>query len=103
MRFGGGVDLADAFDQPGFVHGPHLVQYDLAGFPLESNRHTGGVGAALCGHGGDDDGIDMVVHFVRGNDEAGAGLADFTAFGWIEAHEKDVEPGGYHVQFFRSH
>jgi len=103
MRFGGCVDLADAFDQPGFVHGSHLFQHDLAGLPLESNRHTGGVWAALCGHGGDDDGIDMVVHFVRGNDEAGAGLADFTAFGWIETHEKDVEPGGYHVQFFRSH
>jgi hypothetical protein len=34
MRPGGGVDLADAFDQPGFVHGPHLVQHDQAGFPL---------------------------------------------------------------------
>ena len=103
MRFGGGVDLADAFDQPGLVHGPDLIQHNLAGFPLESNRRTGGVGAALCGHGGNDDGIDMVVHFVRGNDEARAGFADFTAFGWIETHEKDVESGGYHVQFFRSH
>ena len=103
MRFGSRVDLADALDQAGLVHRPDLIQHDLTRFPLESNRHAGGVGTALGGHGGHDDGVDMVVHFVRGNDEAGAGLADFTALGGVETHEKDVEPGGYHVQFFRSH
>jgi hypothetical protein len=45
----------------------------------------------------------MVVHFVLGNDKAGAGLGDFSALGGVETHEKDVESGGYHVQFFRSH
>jgi hypothetical protein len=45
----------------------------------------------------------MMVHFVGGNDEARAGLADFTAFGGVEPNEKHVESGGYHVQSFRSH
>ena len=74
MGSGGCINLAHAFDQTGFVHRPDLIQYDLARFSLESNRDTGGVGAALGGHGGDDDGIDMLVHFVRGNDEAWAVL-----------------------------
>lgn len=103
MRSGSCVDLADALDQPGFVHRPDLIQHDLTRFPLESNRHVGRVGTALGGHGGHDDGVDMVVHFVRGNDKAGAGLADFTTRGGVETHEKDVESGGYHVQSFRSH
>ncbi len=47
MRPGGCVDLADAFDQPGFLHRPDLIQHDLTRFPLESNRHAGGVGTAL--------------------------------------------------------
>ena len=103
MGSGGHVDLADALDQAGLVHRPDLIQHDLARFPLESNLHAGGVGTALGGHRYHDDGVDMVVHFVRGNDEAGAGLADFTTLGGIETHEKDVEPRDYHVQFFRSH
>jgi hypothetical protein len=45
----------------------------------------------------------MMVHFVWRNDEARAGLPDFTAFGGVEPNEKDVESGSYHVQSFRSH
>lgn len=103
MRFGGRIDLADAFDQARLVHRSDLIQHDLTRFTFESNRHTGGVGTALGGHGGHDDGVDMVIDFVRRNDEAVAGLADFTALGVVEAHEIDLESGDYQVQFFRSH
>jgi len=103
MCFGGLVDFSDSLYQPGFVHCPDLIQNDLTRFSLESSRHTGGIGPAFSGHRCHDDSIDMMVHLVRGNDEAMAGLADFTTFGGIETHEKDVEPGNYHIQSFRSH
>ena len=103
MRSGGRVDLAGALDQAGLVHRSDLIQHNLTRFSLESNWHAGGVGMALGRHRGYDDGVDVVIHFIRGNDEAGAGLADFSTLGGVEAYEKDVEPGDYHVQFFRSH
>ena len=39
-------------------------------------------------------------HFVRGNDEAGVGLAGFTALGGVETHENNVKSRGHHVQSF---
>ena len=89
MRSGCRVDLAHALDQPGFVHCPDLIQQDLTRFSLESNRQAGGVGTALGRHRGYDDGVDMAIHFVRRNDEAGAGLADFTTLGGVrDARER---------------
>ena len=101
--FGGFVDLAEAFDQPVFVHCPNLIQRNLSRLALESHRNASGVGAAFCGHGGDDDGLDVMVHFVWRDDKAGTGFTDFTTVGGVEADEKDVEAGDYHVQSFRSH
>lgn len=37
------------------------AQGDLTRFPLEPNWQAGGVGTALGGHGGHDDGVEMVV------------------------------------------
>ena len=83
MRSGGFIKLPQPFDQPALVYGPDLIQDDLTRFSFESNRYARGVGTALGGHGGHDNRIDVLVHFVRGDDEAGAGLANFTAFGGI--------------------
>lgn len=112
------VDLSHALHEPAVIHGPDLIQHDLTRFAFESHRDAGGVGKALgqgcvsahpgwagesrC-HGGDDHGIDVLVHFVRGDDEARAGFADLTALGKIEAEEVDVEAGHYHVHSLRSH
>lgn len=97
------IDLSHAFDQPTFVHRPDLIQHDLTRLAFESHRHAGGVGTTFCRHGGDDHGIDVLVHFIRRDDEAGAGLTDFAALGGIEADEVDVEAGHYHVHSFRFH
>lgn len=97
------VDFAQAFDQAALVHGPDLIQDDLAGLPFETKRHACGVRAAFRSHRGDNHGIDVMVHLVRGDDEAGPGLPNFTTLGRVEPDEKDVEPGRYHVQSFRSH
>ena len=40
MCASGFVDLTKAFDQPTLVHLPHLIQHNLAGFALETNRDT---------------------------------------------------------------
>ena len=97
------VDLLHTLYEPTFVHRPDLIQHDLTRLAFESHRHAGGVGAPLCRHGGDDNGINVLIHFVRRDDKAGAGFADFTALGGIEADEVDVEAGHYHVHSFRSH
>lgn len=97
------TDFAHAFDQPALIDGPELIQNNLARLALESNRHTGGIRAPLRSHGGYNDGIDMLIHFVRRDHETGASLADFTALGGIKPHEEHIESGGYHVHSFRSH
>lgn len=99
----GGIDCSRPFHQPLFVHGPDLIQHDLSRLSFEPHGNAGWIKPTLCCHGGDDDGVDVLVHFVRRDDEAGAGLADFTAFGGVEADEVDVEAGHYHVHSLRSH
>ena len=91
------IDLSHTLDQPAFVHSPDLIQHNLTRLAFKPHRYAGGVGAAFRCHGGDDHRIDVLVHFVRGDDEARADFADFTALGGIEADEKDVEAGYYHV------
>ena len=83
MGAGGFVNLSQSFDQPALVDGPDLIQDNLARLALEPNRHTCGIRTPLGGHGGYDNRIDVEVHFVWGDDQAGASLADFTAFGWV--------------------
>jgi hypothetical protein len=96
------VDLSHAFHQPAFVYGPDLIQHDLSRLSLESHRDAGRIKPTFRRYGGDDDGVDVLVHFVRIDDQAGAGLTDFTAFGGVEANEKEVEAGHYHVHSLRS-
>ena len=96
-------DRSYTLDQSAFVHCPDLIQHNLPGLTFESKRDTSRVGAAFRRHGSDDDRVDMLVHFIRGNDETGAGLADLTPLCRIEADEKDIEAGHYHVHSLRSH
>ena len=103
MALCGVIDFPHPLHQPLFVHRADLIQHDLPGFAFESDRDPGGVGPAFRRHWGDDDGINVTVHFVRRDDEAGAGFSDFTALGGIEADEVDVESGHYHVHSRRSH
>ena len=99
MRSGGFIKLPQPLDQPALVYGPDLIQNDLTRLSFESNRYASGIRTPLFGHacvlahagwagemavhGGHDNRIDVLVHFVRGDNEAGAGLADFTAFGGV--------------------
>lgn len=103
VALGGGIDFPHPLDQPLFVYGADLIQHDLAGFAFESDRDAGGIGTEFRRHGGDDDGVNVMVHFVRRDDEAGAGFSDFTALGGIETDEADVEAGRYDVHSLRSH
>ncbi len=96
-------DRSYALDQTTFVHSPNLIQDDLPGLPFESKRDTSRVGSAFRGHGSDDDRVDVLIHFIRRNDETGTGLPDFTALCGIQADEKDIEAGHYHVHSLRSH
>src|SRR3712207_3085793 len=73
------VDQAEPPGEAGLVHGAELVENDLPPLPLKSARNPRRVRGALRGHRGDDDGPDEAVHLVRRDDEAGAGLLDFTA------------------------
>jgi len=82
---GGVVDFAHSFNQAHFVDGADLVQDDLSGLSLESDRNPRRILSPLRGHGRDDDGADVTVHLVGRDDQAGTGFADFAAFGGIEA------------------
>ena len=97
------VDPAQFLDEPAFVHCSDLIQHDLPRLALEAYRYARRIRAAFRRHGGDDDGIDVLVHLVRGNEEAGAGFADFPTFGGIEAYKEDIETGNYHRHSLRSH
>lgn len=103
VHAGGLINLALPFDESALVYSPDLIENDLTGFAFESNRYAGGVGPTFRRHGGDDDRVDMTVHFVGRDDEARAGFADLPAFGWIQSYKKYIETGGYHFQSFRSH
>lgn len=102
MALCGGINYPHPFHQPLFVHCADPVEHDLAGFALESYRHAGGIRPTFRRHGGDDDGVDVLVHFVRRDNQAGAGFTDFTDLGGVEADEIDVEAGHYHVHSLRS-
>lgn len=97
------VDLAQAFDETAIVHGSDLIQHDLSRLSFEAHRHTGRIAPSLRRHGGDDYRVDMMIHFVRRDDETRARFSDFAALGGIETDEEHVEAGRYHVQSFRSH
>jgi len=47
--------------------------------------------------------LDVAVHLVRRDDEAGTGLADFVATGGVESDEVDLKARGYHCHSVRSH
>jgi hypothetical protein len=103
MRPSGFVDFAKAFDQSALIHGPDLIQDDLARLSFEPNLCTSRIGPPFRCHGSHNHCVDVMIHLVRGDDEAGTGFSNLTALGRIEPHEKHVEPGSYHVQSFRSH
>ena len=102
MALCGVIDSPHPFHQALFVHCTDLIQHDLPGFAFESDRDSGGVGAVFRRHGGNYDGVNVMVHFVRRDDEARAGFADFTTLSRVEADEVDVEAGRYHVHSCRS-
>jgi len=89
-------DRSYTLDQSAFVHCPDLIQHNLPGLTFESKRDTSRVGAAFRRHGSNDDRVDVLIHFIRGNDETGAGLTDLTSLCRIETDEKDIEAGPPH-------
>lgn len=80
----GCVYLSQSFDEPRLVHGADLVEYDLPFFALKTAIHARRIGSSLCGHGGNNDGGNMLVHFIWRDDKAGSGFFDFSADGWVE-------------------
>ena len=103
MRASGFVDFSKTFDQPIFVNSPDLIQDYLTGFSLKSDRYPGGVGASFRRHGSDDNRVDMMIHFVRRDDQTRTGFSDLMALRRIKADEEYIEARSYHVQSFRSH
>ena len=102
-QYAANVELAQALDEPSFVHNADLVQHDLAFLALKREWDAGRVVAALSGHGRNDHGTNVVVHFIGRDDDARAGFADFVALDGVEADEVDVETRDYQRHSFRSH
>ena len=98
-----GSNRAQAFDQADLVDRAELIKDNLSRLSLETNGYAGGIGTALGGHGGHDDGVDVPIHFIGGNDQTGAGLSDFSAFSGIEANEIDLEAADYQRHSSQSH
>ena len=86
-----GSNRAEAFDQADLVDRAELIKDNLSRLSLETNGYAGGIGTALGGHGSHDDRVDMPIHFIGRDDQAGASFSDFAAFRWIEANEIDLE------------
>ena len=97
------VDRAQAFDQAGLVHRPDLIEDNLSGLSLKANRNAGGIETPLCRHGRDNHCIDVSIHFIGRDNQAGACLPDFSALGGIESNEVNLEAAGYQRHSSRSH
>ncbi len=97
------VNGTQPFDQADLVDGADLIENNLSGLPAKVNRQAGGIGPAFRRHWGDNHGVDVPIHFVRGNDETGASLSDFSAFGGIETNKMHLEAADYHCHASRSH
>jgi hypothetical protein len=69
--------------EPLSVYSTELVESDLPSFSFKTYRDPCWIGARNRGQWGDDDSPQMVVHFVRGNDQARACLLDFCPLGRI--------------------
>ena len=103
MGSSGFIDFTQTFDQSTLVHCSDLIQDDLAGLSFEPNLYTRGIGPPFRCHGSHNHSVDVMIHLIRGDDEARTGFSNLTTLSRIEPHEKHVEPGSYHVQSFRSH
>ena len=113
-----GSNRAEAFDQAGLADRAELIKDNLSRLPLKTNGrgwdrddlfgkecvlgHSGWAGERVC-HGSHDDRVDMPIHFIGRDDQAGASLSDFTAFSGIEANEIDLEAADYQRHPSRSH
>jgi len=86
------IDPTEFFDKTRPIDRADLVENDLTRFAAESVRHAGGIGPPFRRHRGDEHRADVMVHLVRGNDEAWPGLADLPADGGIEGDTVDFEP-----------
>src|SRR6266446_4622347 len=71
------------------VYGTELVQGHLPALSLKSHRYPRGVGPRDRSHGSDDDSPQMLVHFIRGNDQTRAGLLNLSPLRRIEDYQPD--------------
>lgn len=97
------IHCAQAFDQAAPVHRANLIQDHLSGLVPEANGNTSGIETALRGHRRNDHRVDMAVHFIGRDDQAGMGLSDLPPFRGVEANEIDVEVADYQRHSSRSH
>ena len=76
------------------VHRAQLVQSYLSVFPLKAYRHSRRIRSHNRGHGSDNYSPQMLVHFIRGDNETRAGLPNLSALGRIQAYQPDLIASG---------
>src|ERR1700724_4804591 len=87
-EFGGGGLGSALRDRSQFPHqtlpvySAKLVQNHLPTFSLEANRYSRRVRPGDCGHRSNDDGLQMLVHFIGRDDKAKVGSSGFQRPGW---------------------
>jgi hypothetical protein len=79
-------------DQSLPVYGTELVQRHLPSFTLKSHRYPRGVRAPDCSHGSNDDGPQMLVHFIGGDDETRTRLLNLSPLCGIGDYQPDFIP-----------
>jgi len=82
---GGFWKLAEASNEPLSVDGANLIEDNLAGLSLDTTGNPERRRAAGGREWSDDGSQQVRVELVRGDDNAGSGLLDFSAPRWIEA------------------
>jgi len=100
---GRGTDAAKPPYEAGSVDRSDLVKHYLPLLALEAAGDSSGVGGALRGHGGDDEGEEVFVHLVWGDDQSRPCLLDLVADGGIQGNQEDIETADYHCHSSRSH
>jgi hypothetical protein len=86
--------LSELAHQALLVHGAQLIQSYLSVFPLKAYRHSRRIGSHNRGHRCDNHSPQMLVHFIRGYNEARASLLDLYSLGRIQTYQPDLIASG---------
>ena len=84
------MESSESLEESLSVNGAKLVQRHKSGTLLEAARDAPGVGVAASRHRRNYDRSQVLIQFIRRDDQTRPGLADFTAKRWIKTDQVNL-------------